>query len=186
MIAAQYQQVIDFLKRQSFVDGARIGLYGLSWGGKTAMRLPILVPDFSLAICSGDFNDWIWKTTSTRSPYSYVFQPEPYVFEFNLGMTYNYAEMAALIAPRPFMVERGHDDIVAPDHAIGHEFAKVRYLYEARLRLPERCRIEWFNGGHEIHAHGTFAFLQEHLQARQVAAQAPTRRPPYSRCAPTE
>ena len=164
VIAAQYQQVIGFLKAQPFVDGDRIALYGLSWGGKTAMRLPILVPDFSLTICSGDFNDWIWKTTSTRSDHSYVFQPEPYIFEFNLGMTFNYAEMAALIAPRPFMVERGHDDPVAPDHAIGREFAKVRHLYEAKLNLPGRCRIEWFRGGHEINAQGTFEFLHEFLQ----------------------
>ena len=35
--------------------------------------------------------------------------------EFDLGNTFNYGEMAGLIAPRPFMVERGHDDGVAPD-----------------------------------------------------------------------
>ena len=46
-----------------------------------------------------------------------------------------YAEMAALIAPRPFMVERGHFDGVAPDETVAYEFAKVRHLYNARLRL---------------------------------------------------
>ena len=48
--------------------------------------------------------------------------------------------MAYLIAPRPFMVERGHFDTVAPDETVAYEFAKVRHLYNARLKLPpDRC-----------------------------------------------
>ena len=35
--------------------------------------------------------------------------------EWNLGNTFNYAELSWLICPRPFMVERGHDDGVASD-----------------------------------------------------------------------
>lgn len=162
-VAAMHQRVVDWLRTQPFVEPGRIGLYGLSWGGKTAMRIPLLVDGYALTVVSGDFNEWTWKTTSTDSDYSYVFQPEPYIFEFNLGATFGYAEMAALIAPRPFMVERGHDDPVGADEQVGLEFAKVRRLYEARLRLPGRCEIEWFVGGHEIHGEGTFRFLRRHL-----------------------
>jgi hypothetical protein len=72
--------------------------------------------------------------------------------------------MAALIAPRPFMVERGHFDGVAPDETVAHEFAKVRHLYAARLgRPPEDCQIEWFVGPHQIHGAGTYDFLHRHL-----------------------
>jgi hypothetical protein len=83
--------------------------------------------------------------------------------EFNLGPTLVYAEMAALIAPRPFMVERGHDDGVGIDEWVAYEYAKVRRLY-SRLKIPERTRIEFFAGGHEVHGAGTFAFLQQHLK----------------------
>jgi predicted esterase len=162
-VAAMHQRVVDWLRAQPFVEPGRIGLYGLSWGGKTAMRIPLLVDGYALTVVSGDFNEWTWKTTTTDSDYSYVFQPEPYIFEFHLGATFGYAEMAALIAPRPFMVERGHDDPVGTDEQVGLEFAKVRRLYEARLRLPGRCEIEWFVGGHEIHGEGTFRFLRRHL-----------------------
>ena len=55
--------------------------------------------------------------------------------EFDLGNTFNYAEMAYLIAPRPFMVERGHDDGVGIDEMVAYEYAKVRYLY-AKLEAP--------------------------------------------------
>ena len=69
------------------------------------MRVPALVTDYALSICSADFNEWVWKNASTLSPYSYVWTAEYEIFEFDLGSTFNYAEMAALIAPRPFMVE---------------------------------------------------------------------------------
>ena len=71
--------------------------------------------------------------------------------------------MAALIAPRPFMVERGHFDGVAPDETVAHEYAKVRNLYSAKLGIGDRTEIEWFVGPHTINAKGTFKFLQKHL-----------------------
>jgi len=163
LIVPQHQQITDWLKAQPFVDPARIGFYGLSYGGKTAMRVPALVTNYCLSICSGDFNDWVWKCASTLSPYSYVRMPEYEIFEFDLGSTFNYAEMAALIAPRPFMVERGHLDGVAPDETVAYEFAKVRYLYEARLGLRDQCALEWFTGPHTIHGQGTFDFLRRYL-----------------------
>ena len=82
--------------------------------------------------------------------------------EFNLGHTFNYAEMAALIAPRPFMVERGHDDGVAPDEWVAYEYAKVRRLYD-KLGIGDRTAIEFFNGPHTINGVGTFEFLHRHL-----------------------
>ncbi len=71
--------------------------------------------------------------------------------------------MAALIAPRPFMVERGHFDGVAPDEAVAYEFAKVRHLYSARLGIGDRCELEWFVGPHTIHGVGTYDFLHRML-----------------------
>ncbi len=163
IMVPQQQQITDWLKTLPFVDPAKIAFYGLSYGGKTAMRVPALVTNYCLSICSGDFNDWVWKCASTVSPYSYVRLPEYEIFEFDLGETFNYSEMAALIAPRPFMVERGHFDQVAPDETVASEFAKTRFLYEARLGLKGQCAIEWFTGPHAIHGVGTFAFLHQKL-----------------------
>ena len=164
IITPQHQQILDWLQTLPYADGERIGFYGLSYGGKTAMRVPPLVDDYKCVICSADFNDWVWKNASTRSPYSYVWTGEYEIFEWNLAHTFNYAEMAALIAPRPFMVERGHFDGVAPDERVASEFAKVRHLYAARLKLPaDHCQIEWFAGPHTINGQGTFAFLHQHL-----------------------
>ena len=46
---------------------------------------------------------------------------------------------------------------------VAYEYAKVRYLYANKLKMPDRSTIEFFPGGHEINGKGTFAFLQKHL-----------------------
>ena len=163
LIVPQHQQIVNWLKELPQVDPERIAFYGLSYGGKTAMRVPPLVSEYCLSICSADFNEWVDKNVSTRNPRSYVWTGEYEIFEWNLGSTFNYAEMAALIAPRPFMVERGHFDGVADDWTVAWEFAKVRNLYQARLGLGDRCEIEWFVGPHKINGIGTYDFLRRHL-----------------------
>jgi len=163
LMVPQHQQITDWLGSLEFVDKERIGFYGLSYGGKSAMRIPPLVSNYCLSICSADFNEWVWKNASTRSRYSYVWSGEYEIFEWDLGSTFNYAEMAALIAPRPFMVERGHFDGVAPDETVAYEFAKVRNLYSAKLGIGDRTKIEWFVGPHTINGKETFEFLRQHL-----------------------
>lgn len=162
VIVRQHERILQWLGSLPFVDRDRIGFYGLSYGGKTAMRVPALLPGYCLSICSGDFNEWVWKNVSSTSPYSYVFSPEWEMPEWNLGNTFNYAEMSGLICPRPFMVERGHGDGVAPDEWVAYEFAKTRRTYD-RLGIGERTEIEFFNGPHTIHGVGTFAFLRRWL-----------------------
>jgi len=163
-IIRQHEVILDWLATQPNVDGDRIGFYGLSYGGKTAMRVPAVLPRYALSICSGDFNEWIGKNVSMDLSSSYMFTYEYEMYEYDLGNTFNYAEMAYLIAPRPFMVERGHDDGVGIDEMVAYEYAKVRYLYANRLKIPDRTAIEWFAGGHEINGKGTFQFLDKHLK----------------------
>ena len=161
-IVGQHRQTLDWLKTLPFVDGDRIGFYGLSYGGKTAMRVPAILEDYALSICSADFNEWIWKNVTVNWPNSYMFTGEYEMYEFDLGMTFNYAEMAYLIFPRPFMVERGHRDGVGIDERVAYEYAKVRRLYN-EMGLGEKTEIEFFNGVHEINGEGTFEFLRRHL-----------------------
>jgi cephalosporin-C deacetylase-like acetyl esterase len=162
-ITGQHQRSVDWLSQLPFVDPGRIGFYGLSYGGKTAMRVPPLLNKYKVVICSGDFNEWIWKTTSVEEPFSYVFTYEYEIGEFNLANTYNYAELAGMIAPRPFMVERGHNDQVGIDEWVAYEYAKVRRFYSF-LGIPDRTAIEFFQGPHTIHGVGTFEFLDKHLR----------------------
>jgi dienelactone hydrolase len=162
IIIAQHDQLLNWLSELPYVDPKRIGFYGLSYGGKTAMRVPAALDRYALSICSADFNEWVRKCVSVDWPGSYMFTGEYEMPEWNLGHTFNYAEMAALIAPRPFMVERGHDDGVAIDEWVAYEYAKVRRLYD-QLGIGDRTVIEFFNGPHTINGVGTFEFLHKHL-----------------------
>lgn len=163
VITSQHRRIVEWLGQQSFVDPARIGFYGLSYGGKTAMRVPALVEAYALSICSADFNEWVLKNSTVNYPISYLYTGEYDMPEWDLGHTFNYAEMAALIAPRPFMVERGHDDGVSIDEWVDFEYAKVRRHY-AEIGLPENTVIEHFKGPHTIHGVGSFEFLNKHLK----------------------
>jgi dienelactone hydrolase len=167
-IIPQHQRTLDWLASLPNVDADRIAFYGLSYGGKTAVRVPpMLVPTddrvgYCLSICSADFNEWVRKNTSNEDRYSYVFTGEYEIFEWNMGHVANYAELSNLMTPRPFMVERGHDDGVAPDEWVAWEFAKIRRHY-SKLGLGDKTEIEFFNGPHTINGQGTFAFLHRHL-----------------------
>jgi len=163
IITPQHKQILKFLGTLGFVDKNRIAFYGLSYGGKTAMRVPALLDGYCLSICSGDFSEWVRVNTTVHSSYSYLNRPAEWEMpEWDLGHSFDYAEMAALIAPRPFMVERGHQDGVAPDEWVAYEYERVRKLYKL-IDIEDRTEIEFFDGPHTIHGAGTFAFLDKHL-----------------------
>ncbi|MDB5392175.1 MAG: putative dienelactone hydrolase [Planctomycetaceae bacterium] len=157
-----HDQILRWLESQPFVDGKRIAFYGLSYGGETAVRVPPLLDKYCLSICSGDFNQWTRKVASTDQPFSFMRTIEWEMPYWNLGHTFDYAEMSYLMVPRPFMVERGHNDLVGKDQWVAHEYAKVRWLY-AQLGLADRTEITFFQGGHSMQAEGTVDFLHRHL-----------------------
>ena len=174
LIIAQHDQITRWLASLPFVDEKRIAFYGLSYGGETAVRVPAVVERYALSICSGDFNQWTRKVAATDQPFSFMGTIEWEMPYWNLGQTFDYAEMAYLMIPRPFMVERGHLDRVGEDAWVAHEYAKVRWLY-AQLGMADRTRIEFFQGGHSIHGKGTFEFLREQLNwpPREKAKKIP-------------
>ncbi len=194
-IIPQHQVTLNWLATLPNVDRDRMAFYGLSYGGKTAMRVPPMLspgrvsvgpkgqqgpneaasssplnpqpstlnlPSYCLSICSADYNEWVAKNASTNDPYSYVFTPEYEIFEWNMGHIANYAELSNLMTPRPFMVERGHDDGVGEDEWVAWEYAKVRRHYN-KLGLGDKTEIEFFNGPHTINGQATYEFLHRHL-----------------------
>lgn len=161
-IIPQHQTTLKWLAAQPWVDPQRIAFYGLSYGGKTAVRVPPMLTEYCLSICSADYNEWVFKNANVDYGMSYIFTPEYEIFEWNMGHVANYAELSYLMTPRPFMVERGHDDGVAVDEWVAWEYAKVRRHY-AKVGLADKTEIEFFNGPHTINGQGTYDFLHRHL-----------------------
>jgi hypothetical protein len=162
-ILGQHQQTLNWLVEQPFIDPERIGFYGMSYGGKTAVRVPPLLDRYALSICSGDFNEAVWSMTSVTSKHSFMFDDSYDLYEFNFANVINYAELANLMMPRPFMVERGHSDGTSVDEQVAFEYAEVKRFYN-QLGLADRTAIEYFDGGHTINGKGTFDFLCKYLQ----------------------
>ncbi len=183
-IIPQHQVTLNWLASLPNVDPNRLAFYGLSYGGKTAMRVPPMLPQnrkvelpasainpqpstlnlpgYCLSICSADYNEWVSKNASVDAPFTYVFTNEYEIFEWNMGHVANYAELSMLMTPRPFMVERGHDDGVGIDEWVAWEYAKVRRHYN-KLGLGDKTEIEFFNGPHTINGQATYEFLHRHL-----------------------
>ena len=165
VIHAQYEQMFNWFGTLPQADVKRVAFIGQSYGGKTAVRVPPVMPQFALAISTGDFNEGVTKMASTVYPFSFALWDEYEMFEFDLGNTFNYSDLVALMAPRPFMAQRGHADTVGWDEFVGYEYALVRRAYAA-LRIPERTEIDWFDGGHEIDLEPAMAFFDRFLKAK--------------------
>ena len=161
IITAQHEQWLSWLATRPEVDPTRIGFYGISYGGTTAMFVPPAVEGYALSICCANFNQWTRMVAGTEDM-GYMFTGQWEFPHFNMGGTFSHAELAYLMFPRPFMVERGHHDSVALDSEVASEFAKVRWLYD-QLGLGNRTTMEVFSGGHCINGEETFRFLHRHL-----------------------
>lgn len=164
-VLGQHQQTLNWLAQEPCVDPERIGFYGMSYGGKTAMRVPPLLDRYALDICSGDFNDLVWSMTDVDSKGVFPFDDSYDLYEFNAANVINYSEMACLMAPRPYMAEHGWldgGDPVKTNESIGAQFALVQHFYE-RMGIADRLAIEYFEGPHTINSKGTFEFLRKHL-----------------------
>jgi hypothetical protein len=163
VINGQHQRILEWLKAQPFTQPDKIAFYGLSYGGRSAVQIPAVLTDYCLSISSANFDEWVRYCVSTELPIpGYMHAGEYEIWDWSLARSFNYAEMTALIAPRPFMVERGHDDGSGTDEMVNYEYAKVRRLY-AKLGLADRTTIEHFDGPHSIHGVGTFEFLKDKL-----------------------
>jgi hypothetical protein len=50
---------------------------------------------------------------------------------------------------------------------VAYEYAKVRFLYQAKLNIGDRTTIEWFPGPHKVNGVGTYAFLRKWLEEKR-------------------
>jgi hypothetical protein len=155
--------VVDWF-RKTAGDKARIGVAGYGEGGLIAFYSAAADRRIDSCLVSGYFGprEQVWQEPIYRNVWNLLREFGDAEIEFDLGHTFNYAEMAFLIFPRPFMVERGHHDGVGIDSWVAYEYAKVQHIYD-ELGLGDRTEIEYFNGPHEINGQRSYEFLHKHL-----------------------
>jgi dienelactone hydrolase len=158
-------RAIDFLSTLPFVDPDRFAIYGLSYGGYTALRVGAGEPRFRAVISSGDFNETTIKNTDLTEGTSFLFHG-PVLDRYIFGWLNSFSDsvLARLIAPRAYMTEMGDSDsvIIEPRRFLEIDIAAYLDVYR-RLGIPERAGVARFAGPHEVNTLDTFSFLDRVL-----------------------
>ena len=143
-------RAVDYLESLPEVDSGRIGLYGLSRGGRAALWLGALEQRLQAVVSSAWFNERFSKMLQPEVIKAGSFIETSSEFQFIPGLFHEFgdADIASLICPRAFFVEDGkHDRAVWWPHAI-QEFKLVEEFYQ-KLGIPEKCGIRIHEQGHE-------------------------------------
>jgi dienelactone hydrolase len=149
---AKISRALDALLRQPEVDAFRVAMIGLSYGGYYTLYTTALDSRIRAAAVAGAFCDWGTPEEDFATPAEW--QPGG---QLNDVLP---AELAALICPRPLLVEAGTRDRlmkIAPTRVMA---AKARELYE-RLGGAGRFQFREFSGGHEFQGEPVWRFLQK-------------------------
>jgi dienelactone hydrolase len=141
-------RAIDLLGTLPEVDAERIGMYGLSQGGLSAVWLPALETRIKASASSAFFNERFTKQlVRTEHNYPFLFSSEEYHMLPMLA-EFSDADLASLICPRCFFVECGRkDDAVYWEQSVA-AFRELKAHYD-RLGIPDRCEHRLHEGGHE-------------------------------------
>jgi hypothetical protein len=172
----ELSRVVDYLETRSEVLPGRIGMYGISQGGKSTLFLSALDTRIAAAVCSCYFNKrWnkmiepeylALRADEEGLGYAaYLNLPEDDKFNPRAAPLVPDHLLGALICPRPFMAEIGRRDPVIYWRDALEEFERLHAIYAA-LGVAERAQAvvaQW--GTHEIFYDDAKAFLDRWLKA---------------------
>ncbi len=154
-------RAVDYLESLPEVANDRIGLYGLSRGGRAALWLGALEQRLQAVVSSAWFNERFSKMLQPEIIKVGSFIETSSEFQFIPGLFHEFgdADIASLICPRAFFVEDGkHDRAVWWPKAI-QEFELVEANYE-NLGIPEKCGIRIHEQGHETEPEAEITDIQ--------------------------
>lgn len=168
---AKLHRILDFLQSLSCVDPDRIGYYGLSYGGYSAIWMPPLEPRLKLTIISAHFNDWqTMLTDTTRSGASYWTLPDEDFYNWRVLNRFVHTQMIAAMWPRPVCIEYGSEDQVTTALWHGRAWSEVSAFAES-WDMHDKIVDDDFAGPHSIHGIGTFFFIDRWLRPNRAAGR---------------
>jgi len=153
------KRLVDYLRTRPDADARRHGAMGISGGGLHTFFSTCLDTRIRACVVSGyfcTFRDSILAMHHCHCNYV------P-----NLGQFGEIYDRAGLIAPRPMLVESGHDDEIFPRFGVRKAVARARSVYGVfgRGRYP---LTDYFKGYHQISGRKAYDFLAEILGAQEA------------------
>ena len=149
-------RALDLLCAHALVDPTRVAAVGLSYGATCTLLLTALDARVRVAIVSGYLSSWRAAHTVPWNMCGSQVMPG------QLGAI-EHLDIAALIAPRPLLVESGMQDSIFPVGSARDTVGRLRAVY-ARLGAPDDVLVhDVFEGDHRWNGAAVPAFLERWL-----------------------
>ena len=150
------RRALDVLAAHPLVDGDRLAAAGLSYGGTTTLFLAAIDDRVKVAIVSGYLSSW---QAAHAVPWNMCGSQ---VLPGQLGAI-EHLDVAALLAPRPLLVESGTEDPIFPAETARTTVARLREIYAATGAPADALVHDVFDGDHRWHGNETEVFLRRWL-----------------------
>jgi dienelactone hydrolase len=153
---AKITRAIDHLTKRPEVDGRRIGMVGLSYGGYYTLVAPALDRRIRVAVSSCYFGvqEYRYERDELAVPTDFRFMDRMSLFRDDV--------LTALICPRALEIQAGRTD--APTHREkGVQLAPGAAAHYAKLNRSDKFRFLVFEGGHEFHDASAWEWIAKHI-----------------------
>ena len=158
IIGMELQMIIEstktLIRHRPEIDGDRIGMTGLSWGGFYTLHVAALYPEIKVAVPSANFREH--ELVLNR-----VDDPNNRLDSKHLKM-FGSAQVAGMICPRPLMIQMGIEDTLFDLEGVRREAKKAAGYYE-KLGVGELFEYSEHPGGHVFENESIFQFFKKHL-----------------------
>lgn len=149
------QRALDVLCQHPMVDPRRIGMVGHSYGATLTLFVAAIDDRVAASVVSGFFSSW---SAGHAVPLNLCGSQ---VLFGMLGQL-EHADLGALVAPRPLLVETGATDQIWPLDAAREAMAQVREVYQS-MGATGALAHDVFDGGHQWHGVEAYPFLRRWL-----------------------
>ena len=150
----QAQRMFEYLSEREDVDPCRIGSMGISGGGLVSSFFAAYNKNVKACVVSGYFCTF---KHSIMSIHHCIDNFIPGLLKYG-----EMAELFALIAPRPLLMESGTKDTIFPIEAVKASYMRLCSLY-GRLDAKDNIDIDIFSGDHQISGAKAYDFLLKEL-----------------------
>lgn len=162
------QRLLDVVSTDPRIDPDRIGMWGLSLGGMATMFWTPLEPRIKVGIVSAWFNRRTEKMAISSDLYScFLDTREEHAFLRGWLTEFSDTDVAALICPRPLMIQTGKKDPISHWPHVVEDFQQARKHYE-KLGLTDRIQMDLHDGGHDVRIEPGIKFLTRWLMPTQT------------------
>lgn len=156
-------RAVDLLCACPGIDPARIGMYGLSQGGLSALYLPAMDTRIRASVCSAYFNTRYVKLVGPgHRGLTFLDALEEDKFFPDVIRRFSDSDIVSLIAPRAFAVEAGEKDSSVDFEWSAKEFEQAKKHYDM-LGIPGRVEFIAHERGHVSDTARALDFLEENL-----------------------